>query len=243
MHGGEKHRHCTRCDRTVHDLTALRESEARQLLTAGPPPCVRYRTRSDGTIIFAPESRRRGLLVWGTTALAACTPHASPDDHACEQDPHAVWCQEDDMVPPPEIPKTVPERVPPVGELYRQIDVPCDGATSVTGTIAVPTMGIPAGAHDYTGVTGAPIEASVKIPAAQRRHAEQPEPGGWLARRLERHRVRKAERRRERHAAKRQRDLDRATRAERRAEARHDRKMALRWRRLVRKLIRRERRG
>lgn len=59
-------RFCSECQTVVHDLAALSPSEADALFRAGRPPCVRYTSRPDGTVMHrAPpprRSRRRRLL-------------------------------------------------------------------------------------------------------------------------------------------------------------------------------------
>ena len=59
MAGDERERFCTRCSRTVHDLSAMTEAEARTLL-AGPAEqmCVRFGVRRDGTVAT------RGSMRW-----------------------------------------------------------------------------------------------------------------------------------------------------------------------------------
>lgn len=86
-------RFCAHCSRHVHDLSSMREGEARALLAASSKLCVRYTVGGDGMIRFQPEPRptlvalRRGrpAEVAGAGAfgragvaaalLAACTPH------------------------------------------------------------------------------------------------------------------------------------------------------------------------
>jgi hypothetical protein len=90
-------RFCDRCDKHVHDLSALTEVQARALLTRPAERdagiCVRYRANAAGEIVFAPPTnvvpigalrRRRVAAALPAAAglamaLAACTPHDNPD--------------------------------------------------------------------------------------------------------------------------------------------------------------------
>src|SRR6188472_3887717 len=50
--------HCGHCDKAVHVLSNMTESEARTFMAdnAGKDICVTYAVRKDGTIRFAPEA-------------------------------------------------------------------------------------------------------------------------------------------------------------------------------------------
>ncbi len=88
--------HCGHCDKAVHVLSNMTETEARQFMadSAGKDVCVTYAVRKDGSIRFAPEpapvvplvpvsslARRRhaaAAAVGLGLALAACAPHENP---------------------------------------------------------------------------------------------------------------------------------------------------------------------
>lgn len=90
--------HCGHCDKAVHVLSNMTESEARQFMadSAGKDVCVTYAVRKDGSIRFAAEPvvapvvplvpatslvRRRhaaAAAVGLGLALAACAPHENP---------------------------------------------------------------------------------------------------------------------------------------------------------------------
>lgn len=59
MSGTERRRHCSSCDRDVHDLSALRETEAQALLMVFQSSglCVRYATDENGEILHLREER------------------------------------------------------------------------------------------------------------------------------------------------------------------------------------------
>ena len=82
-------RFCDRCDKHVHDLSALTEAEAQAVLATGDAArvCVRYLVDVEGAIVFrkpapivpvAALRRRPQPIVRAAAmalALAACTPH------------------------------------------------------------------------------------------------------------------------------------------------------------------------
>lgn len=51
--GGPAQRLCSACDKTVHDLSAMRAEDARALLASGPA-CVRYLYDASGKVLRAP---------------------------------------------------------------------------------------------------------------------------------------------------------------------------------------------
>jgi hypothetical protein len=57
MDGDARRRHCDACDREVVDLSAMSEKEARAVVERAREvaTCVRYRARSDGMVVFAPD--------------------------------------------------------------------------------------------------------------------------------------------------------------------------------------------
>ena len=60
MSGAAQTRFCSQCSKHVHDLSAMTEPEARQVIQTVAEPCVRYTSTPDGTIRFKPT--RRGFL-------------------------------------------------------------------------------------------------------------------------------------------------------------------------------------
>lgn len=88
---GARSWHCDHCDKRVHVLSNMTESEARGFLQthAGEKVCVTYAVDAGGAIRFRPEppaivpvaslTRRRAVAAVGLgLALAACTPHDRP---------------------------------------------------------------------------------------------------------------------------------------------------------------------
>jgi hypothetical protein len=94
---GNKSWYCGHCEKSVHVLSNMTESEARSLLEAkvGEDLCVTYAVRRDGSIRFARRpapapvvpitslTRRRrtaaaAAAVGLSAALAACAPHDNP---------------------------------------------------------------------------------------------------------------------------------------------------------------------
>jgi hypothetical protein len=56
MAGGDRERHCARCSRTVHNLSEMREEDARRLLAGNDDRlCVRFLSRRDGTVVCRPR--------------------------------------------------------------------------------------------------------------------------------------------------------------------------------------------
>jgi hypothetical protein len=118
--------HCGHCDKAVHVLSNMTESEARTFMaeSAGKDVCVTYAVRKDGSIRFAPEPvvvplvpvsslmRRRhaaAAAVGLGLALAACAPHENPK----HERPTAVAV--DAPVVTPTVP-VVPVQPPPLVE-------------------------------------------------------------------------------------------------------------------------------
>lgn len=86
MAGDGARRHCSACDKHVHDLSAMRHDEATALLASrrDAPLCIRYTAEADGTLRFrdlVPAlslTRRLVRAAFAATMLAACTPHGEP---------------------------------------------------------------------------------------------------------------------------------------------------------------------
>ena len=95
---------CERCQKEVHDVSAMRESELRRLLAAhaGGTVCLAYRTDAHGRVRLRPEPAPTPLhpLLAGTLALllAACAGHATeleiPGATCRDEDGYAVSCSE-----------------------------------------------------------------------------------------------------------------------------------------------------
>ena len=77
MSGDERTRHCGKCDKDVHDLSAMSAADAEALLAArGASLCVRLYRRFDGTVITSdcPEGarlRRKRRIIAATAAITA----------------------------------------------------------------------------------------------------------------------------------------------------------------------------
>lgn len=84
MVGDTRQRHCSRCSKTVTNLSGLTEAEARTLLShPDGPPCVRYYVRRDGSVLTADcpvgRPKRIALRVLQSACIAgllAATPLA-----------------------------------------------------------------------------------------------------------------------------------------------------------------------
>jgi hypothetical protein len=76
---------CDKCEKHVHDLSAMTEREAKRFLSAheGREICVAYRSRRDGTVVHRPERRPIGLAL-AALGVAACTGHAPDIEHPGE---------------------------------------------------------------------------------------------------------------------------------------------------------------
>lgn len=78
MLGDDRVRHCSRCDKDVFNLSALRADEIEALLAEhGVKRCVRFYRREDGTMLTADcpvnRPRRIALRVLAVTAVAVGT--------------------------------------------------------------------------------------------------------------------------------------------------------------------------
>lgn len=95
---------CEQCQKQVHDVSAMRESELRRLLAAhaGGTVCLAYRFDASGRVRLRPEPTPalRQPLVIGALALllAACAGHAgeleTPGATCRDADGYAVSCDE-----------------------------------------------------------------------------------------------------------------------------------------------------
>jgi hypothetical protein len=76
MVGDDVVRHCGRCDRDVHDLSAMTKAEAEAFLAQNGNACIRLRRRKDGRLVTAdcpPPPWTRKRMQAGALALAAAT--------------------------------------------------------------------------------------------------------------------------------------------------------------------------
>lgn len=75
MVGDERTRHCLKCDKDVHDLSAMTREEAEAFLAETRDACVRIYRRIDGTVMTADcrgaAKRRRTRRIIAATAAAA----------------------------------------------------------------------------------------------------------------------------------------------------------------------------
>ena len=79
MHGDSRVRHCTECDKRVHNLAALTSAQIEHLIDSpGPLPCMRIARFADGSLLVAEEQRNRppygllaGAAMAGLLALSA----------------------------------------------------------------------------------------------------------------------------------------------------------------------------
>lgn len=95
MKGGSS-RFCERCQTAVHDLSQMSEGEVRRFIrhNAGATVCVRYRSRPDGRVRFAPAPASRRVSALAVTGLlsAGCAGHGADElvdpmlDGVCSED-------------------------------------------------------------------------------------------------------------------------------------------------------------
>ncbi len=95
IHGSEAERWCSQCERVVHDLSALRDAEARALLRerASEGVCVAYRVDARGQVVFreraGASARALASFALASFALVGCTGISeleanAPDEPAAE---------------------------------------------------------------------------------------------------------------------------------------------------------------
>jgi hypothetical protein len=86
MRPQERGRFCARCEKHVHDLSAMTEQDVRELLEGAPDDiCVSYLQDARGEVLLQPAivpmarlSQRRPMAHAALSlALAACAPHAA----------------------------------------------------------------------------------------------------------------------------------------------------------------------
>lgn len=74
MSGTDQVRFCSLCQQSVYNLSAMTEAQAEAVLRIGDgSPCVRFRRRSDGTVVTADRCGGRVARAWGrvTAMLSA----------------------------------------------------------------------------------------------------------------------------------------------------------------------------
>lgn len=74
MTGDRRRRHCASCDKHVHDLSAMTEGQARELVASSSDLCVRYAVRSDGSVLHASPAGRLPRLLAVAGALLSAAP-------------------------------------------------------------------------------------------------------------------------------------------------------------------------
>lgn len=74
MSGDERRRFCGQCQRHVHDLNQLTETEALDLLENQDEVCVQYRAQVDGTVRFRPAQTGRKLALVAAAAALFTSP-------------------------------------------------------------------------------------------------------------------------------------------------------------------------
>jgi hypothetical protein len=77
MPGDARTRHCSSCDKAVHDLSERTAAEAAELLTRGERVCVRFTRRADGTVVTWDRRWVRRLVqiaaaLFGGLVLTGC---------------------------------------------------------------------------------------------------------------------------------------------------------------------------
>jgi len=106
---------CNRCQKYVHDLSAMTERAALRMLATATPGglCVSYRVGPNGAIRFRPEPRPRavGVLALG---LVACAEHHRLELETPDEDCPNEVCVDDDW--PVVLPYVDEEPPPPAGD-------------------------------------------------------------------------------------------------------------------------------
>lgn len=131
MTPAERGRFCSKCQKKVHDLSAMPESDARALLdSADDDICISYFPSSAGDVWFQPErivplhrlARRASLATAAglSLALAACAPHGDGPkiDESSESEQPAFLEHE------PAIPDAEPCETTPAPEVTPENAVP-----------------------------------------------------------------------------------------------------------------------
>ena len=80
MKGDHKRRLCQNCGKNVHNISLMRESQARDFIN-DEERCIWYYKRKDGRPVFLPKNKimagmmTLGLTIVGALNLQACVPH------------------------------------------------------------------------------------------------------------------------------------------------------------------------
>jgi len=88
MEGNALRRFCRKCDKHVHNLSAMTEPQARALLRRAPGICVNYASTTDGQVLFAKRRavvRLPVLAGVGGALLAACASPGTEDPEGQRQ--------------------------------------------------------------------------------------------------------------------------------------------------------------
>lgn len=127
-------RHCARCDKDVHDLSALPRASVDAVLANPAGACVRFTRRSDGSVRLAAAA----MLASG---LAACAPHPAGIPTGEQGDLAGTTVTIDVTSPPPAGMCTPGKPRPLVGTAAgtMRIEVTDDGGLSVPGAVVTLT--------------------------------------------------------------------------------------------------------
>jgi hypothetical protein len=155
---------CNKCEKHVHDLSAMTEREAERFLAArvGEQICVSYRTAKDGTILVRPEPRTIGVVLVAL-GLAACTGYAPeiqhPDEGCRDAQGYEIDCKmagrSDVLVMPEEEPAVEPVVAPDAVEVPALPEV---HEGRMVGLVAVDPVSVPApisNVHEFEVERGA----------------------------------------------------------------------------------------
>jgi hypothetical protein len=146
------HTFCGKCEKHVHDISAMTKREASRFLAAnaGKSICIAYRAAKDGTILVRPEPRAIGvvLIALGLAACAGYAPEIERHGDECRDDSgYVIDCKtatrNDLIVLADEVPvgpsgRTEPDRIEPIRP-DADVGVPVDyGSLDMVGQM-VPT--------------------------------------------------------------------------------------------------------
>lgn len=134
---------CDKCEKHVHDLSAMTKREAERFLAAhvGEKICVAYRTAKDGSILVKPEPRMIGVVLIAL-GLAACTGYAPemqhPDEACRDEQGYEIDCRMargSDVLVTPEVDPLAEEDLPPPPPVE-----PVSGTQPLEGVDVVPVL-------------------------------------------------------------------------------------------------------
>ena len=123
MNGDAAVRHCSICDQSVYNLSAMTSRQVADLFENGNRPCVRFFLRPDGTVLtrdctvdrshwltgWQAHGRRSAALL-AVLALAACASSANPVMHPVHLSPVMMGA-------PPATPFVSPWQPPLMGKV------------------------------------------------------------------------------------------------------------------------------